>query len=261
MKSVRYSISQVARFAGVTARTLRHYDEIGLLAPSEVGANGYRWYGRAELLRLQRILVLRRLGLKLEKIAEVLAEQADEAVALQGHLAELEAERARLEQIIATVRQTVEDLDQAQIADPAEFFKGLGQDREAMRSRLRAAYGDGAEVTFESAEAAQANHTAADYEHAAAQGMALFRRLAQVMRSGAAPDDTVALDAVAEHYASLLHYWQPTPEAYAAMGAMYVMDPTQRSIAEQADEDLPDWLAAAIQVYAQRRLTPSRTPQ
>lgn len=251
---MRYSISQVAKFSGVTARTLRHYGEIGLLAPSEVGANGYRWYGRAELLRLQRILVLRRLGLKLDKIAEVLAEQADESMALQEHLTELEAERARLEQIIATVRQTVADLDHAQIADPAAFFLGLKQDRDAMRTRLRQAYGDAVEATFESAEAAQASHTTADYEHEIAQGMALFRRLADVMRSGAAPDSPAALDAVAEHYASLLHYWQPTREAYAAMGAMYLMDPTQRAIAEQADAKLPAWLAAAIQVYAQSRL-------
>lgn len=258
---MRYSISQVAKFSGVTARTLRHYDEVGLLAPAEVSANGYRWYGRPELLRLQRILVLRRLGLKLEKITEVLTEQTDESVALQEHLAELEAERARIDRIIATVRQTVADLDHAQITDPAAFFVGFKQDREAMRTRFRQAYGEAVEATFEAVEAAQASYTTADHEHEIAQGMALFRRLADVMRSGAAPDDPAALDAVAEHYASLLPYWQPSPEAYAAMGAMYLTDPTQRAIAEQTDAELPIWLAAAIQIYAQSRLRPSRTQQ
>jgi hypothetical protein len=82
-----------------------------------------------------------------DKIAEVLAEQATEPVTLQRHLTELEAERARLEKIIETVRQTVADLDLAQIADPAVFFTGLRQDQDAMRTRLRKTYGEKAEAT------------------------------------------------------------------------------------------------------------------
>ncbi|WP_281368520.1 TipAS antibiotic-recognition domain-containing protein [Kibdelosporangium persicum] len=58
---------------------------------------------------------------------------------------------------------------------------------------------------------------------------------------------------------SLLHYWQPTPEAYAAMGAMYRTDPRQRAMAEKADQALPDWLASAVEAYAVRQLRASRT--
>jgi DNA-binding transcriptional MerR regulator len=241
-----YSISQVARSSGVSARTLRHYDALGLLTPSSVGANGYRWYGRAELLRLQRILVLRRLGLGLEKIAEILAEETGETAALRRHLAELEAERDRLAQVIATVRDTIADLDDARITDPDQFFTGLRHNQETLQST----YGE--KVSFEAA-----HHTVADYEHAAAQGAALFRRLAASMTN--APDSEAALDAVAEHYASLQHYWQPTAESYAAVGASYLTDPIQRSMAEQADPRLPAWLAAAIPAYARRRLTPPRS--
>jgi DNA-binding transcriptional MerR regulator len=223
-----YSISQVAKSSGVSARALRHYDEIGLLKPASVGANGYRWYGRTELLRLQRILVLRRLGLGLDKIAEILSEQTGEAAALRGHLTALEAERERLAQVIATVQDTIADLDEAKITDPDKFFTGLREKQ----------------INFDL--------TAADYEHAAAQGAALFRRLANAMKH--APDSPAALDAVAEHYASLLPYWQPTPTAYAALGAMYLTDPMQRDIAAQADLGLPAWLAEAIPAYARQRL-------
>ncbi|HKS45008.1 MAG TPA: MerR family transcriptional regulator [Amycolatopsis sp.] len=249
-----HSISQVAKASGVSARMLRHYDAIGLLPPNCVTANGYRWYGRTELLRLQRILVLRRLGLGLERIGEVLREQADEATALRGHLAQLEDERRHLDRIIATVKQTVADLDEARISDPEQFFAGLRRDRTAMRRTFLSAFGEQTTEAFDSAETAQASFTAADYEHAAAQGTALFRRLAQVMRAGAAPHEPAALDAVAEHYESVCHYWQPTPEAYAAMGRLYLTDPRQRSMAEHADPDLPAWLAAAIEAYARRRL-------
>lgn len=249
-----HSISQVAKASGVSARMLRHYDAIGLLPPNCVTANGYRWYGRAELLRLQRILFLRRLGLGLERIGELLREQADEATALRGHLAQLEDERSHLDQIIATVKHTVADLDEAQITDPEQFFAGLRRDRTAMLHTLRSAFGEAAAEAFNSAEAAQANLTAGDYEHAAAQGTALFRRLAHVMRAGAAPDEPAALDAVGEHYESVCHYWHPTPEAYAALGRLYLTDPQQRPMAERADPNLPTWLATAIEAYARHRL-------
>ena len=251
---MRYSISQVAKASGVSARMLRHYDAIGLLTPSSVAANGYRWYGRLELLRLQRILILRRFGLGLAEIGAVLREQADEAVALRGHLAQLEDDRRHLDQVIATVRETIADLDEARIEEPELFFAGLRQDRAAMRHTFREAFGEQADAAFDAAETAQDGLTAADYEHAVAQGAALFRRLAGVMRAGASPAEPAALDAVAEHYESIAHYWQPTPEAYAALGALYLTDPRQRAMAEQADPGLAAWLAEAIEEYARQRL-------
>lgn len=250
---MRFSITQVAKLSGVSARMLRHYDAIGLLPPGSVAANGYRWYGRAELLRLHRILVLRRLGLGLTRIAEILSEQADEATALRGHLAELTDERRRLDRIITSVEETIADLDGARIPDPERFFAALREDRAAMRHSLEESFGDAGLAAFDAAGAAQEGLTTADYEHAAAQGAALFRRLAEVSRK-TAPEEPEALDAVAEHYASLRAYWQPTPEAYAALGQLYLTDPRQRAMAKQADPDLPAWLAAALPAYARHRL-------
>ena len=72
------TVKQVAAISGVTVRTLHHYDEIGLLAPAHIGANGYRYYGRAELLRLQRILFHRELGAPLGEIAALLNLEGEE---------------------------------------------------------------------------------------------------------------------------------------------------------------------------------------
>ncbi|MDS0136990.1 MULTISPECIES: MerR family transcriptional regulator [unclassified Amycolatopsis] len=253
---MQYSISQVAKASGVSARMLRHYDAIGLLTPASVAPNGYRWYGRFELLRLQRILLLRRLGLGLAEIGAVLGEHVDEATALRGHLAQLEEERRRLDRVIGTVEETLGDLGRARIEDPERFFAGLRKDGAALRRHYRETFGEGAAVAFDTAQAAQEGLTAADYEHAAARSAALFRRLAAVMRSGAAPDDPAALDAVAEHHRSVSHFWQPTAAAYAAMGGLYVTDPRQRTLAERADPALPAWLARAIEAYARVRLVP-----
>ena len=87
-----WSIQAIAKLAGTTSRTLRHYGDIGLLEPSRVGVNGYRYYDELALRRLQRILLLRELGLGLPAIAEVLAGQQDDVLALHRHLEWLQQE-------------------------------------------------------------------------------------------------------------------------------------------------------------------------
>jgi MerR family transcriptional regulator, thiopeptide resistance regulator len=105
------SIQDVARLAGVSSRTLRHYDQIGILPPSSTGHGGLRYYDDAALRRLQRILLLRDLGLPLTDIGGVLDEQTDETRALRGHLDQLRAERERLARQIASVERTLTALE------------------------------------------------------------------------------------------------------------------------------------------------------
>jgi DNA-binding transcriptional MerR regulator len=102
-----WSIQDIARLAGTTSRTLRHYDEIGLLKPSRTGPNGYRYYNQAALVELQRILLLRGLGLGLPVIGQVLQNETDAAKALAGHLEWLKQEKDRLSRQIASVTQTI----------------------------------------------------------------------------------------------------------------------------------------------------------
>ena len=81
-----WSIQEIAKLAGTTSRTLRHYDDIGLLTPARIGSNGYRYYDEPALVRLQRILLLRDLGLGLPVIAEVLDREESAPHALRSHL-------------------------------------------------------------------------------------------------------------------------------------------------------------------------------
>ncbi|CAG7622286.1 HTH-type transcriptional activator TipA [Leucobacter soli] len=116
-----YSVQEVAKTAGVTSRTLRHYDRIGILPPSRIGANGYRYYDERALVRLQRVLLLRELGLGLEAIGRVLeaqdaqaergeAAERAEARILGSHLELLRQERQRIEAQIGAVERTIETL-------------------------------------------------------------------------------------------------------------------------------------------------------
>lgn len=124
-----WSIQEIARLAGTTSRTLRHYDALGILPPSRVGRNGYRYYDQAALTRLQRILLLRELGLGLPTVAQVLEGERDDAQALETHLGWLRGERARLEDQIASVETTIRKLRKGEALMAGEMFKGFDHAR------------------------------------------------------------------------------------------------------------------------------------
>ncbi|MGA5644551.1 MerR family transcriptional regulator [Microbacterium sp. NPDC088796] len=147
MESRDWSIQEIARLAGTTSRTLRHYDDIGLLPPSRIASNGYRHYDAAALVRLQRILLLRELGLGLPQIAEVLGPStgsgtqgsgtrdagsgtrdsgsAAEASALETHLALLREEQTRLARQIASVESTITALRGGENLMAENMFDGF----------------------------------------------------------------------------------------------------------------------------------------
>lgn len=102
-----WSIQQLAKLASTTSRTLRHYDQVGLVPPSRVGGNGYRYYDAGSLVRLQRVMLLRELGLGIPAIAELLKGQRDDAAALESHRHWLLTERDRIDRQLASVQDTI----------------------------------------------------------------------------------------------------------------------------------------------------------
>lgn len=123
--SAEWSMHEVTSATGTTSRTLRHYDQIGLLAPTRIGANGYRYYNAEALVRLQRILLLRELGLGLGPIAEIVAAQTDVADALETHLRLLYQERARLDRQIVSVMTTLAKRENGEELMAAQMFDGF----------------------------------------------------------------------------------------------------------------------------------------
>ncbi|MDQ4215324.1 MerR family transcriptional regulator [Microbacterium capsulatum] len=138
-----WSIQEIARLTGTTSRTLRHYDDIGLLPPSRIAANGYRHYDESALVRLQRILLLRELGLGLPQIAEVIGSgpaagaptgsavvaAETEAAALDAHLAWLREEQTRLARQIASVEKTITALREGGTLMAENMFDGFDHTR------------------------------------------------------------------------------------------------------------------------------------
>jgi MerR family transcriptional regulator, thiopeptide resistance regulator len=251
---MEYSISQVARMAGVSSRTLRHYDEIRILSPARVSANGYRWYGRPELLRLQRIMLLRELGMPLSAIAETLDGETDELTALRRHREQLAAERDRLDRVLDTIDRTIADHLGEQSVSDEMFFAGLAEAKDRLREDLRTRYGKSVDGHLASVESATSGWTREDYEHAAEQGRRLLTRMAQARNRGIAPDDEEALDLVVEHYQAIRAMWPADAAAYHALGDLILKNTEQHAIIAAVDPQLPSWLAEAIQAYAVHRL-------
>src|SRR4051812_36816417 len=126
------TVKQLAAISGVTVRALHHYDEIGLLKPASVGANGYRYYGRAELFRLQRILFHRELGVPLNDIGGLLdLEGEDQIGVLRQHRDKLEAERDRYRVLIETIDRTIADLKGQTSVTNADLYKGFSPEKQA----------------------------------------------------------------------------------------------------------------------------------
>lgn len=164
---MEYSIQALSRLSGVTTRTLRWYDEIGLLKPSRVAESGYRYYGPAEVDRLQDILYYRALGVELARIKRCLDDPSfDRLAALRSHLTALEAERARLEGLIRSVRQTIGAEERKEIMDDKQKFEAFKQrvvdwHQETYGAEARGRYGD-AEV--DEAQTAVLNLTPEQYQ-------------------------------------------------------------------------------------------------
>ncbi|WP_218125346.1 MerR family transcriptional regulator [Glycomyces harbinensis] len=245
-----WQTSEVVKLTGVSARALRHYDAIGLLEPAEVGRGGIRRYGRAELLRLQQILLFKRLGLRLDVIAEILEGELAEVVALERHAEQLAGERERLDRLAATVDATIRQLEGDQKMTPETWFEGLNDEYEA---EARRRWGDAAVDASDTAVKAMT-----DEERRAipARFEALHRRLAELKEAGKAADTEEVQTVVADHYAFMASIWgtAPTAEAYKGLGALYTEDPAFTATFDDVATGLAVYLREGMDAYADANL-------
>ncbi|WP_194892661.1 MerR family transcriptional regulator [Catenulispora pinisilvae] len=249
-----WSIAQVARMSGVTARTLRHYDDVGLLKPDHLGANGYRYYEESQLLRLQQILVLRELGLGLADIASAIDSEPDTLVALRRQYARLLVERDRLSRVAETVRRTIAELEgrpqmSVHINRPENLFEGFDNSQYDDEARERWP------EDFERAQAKHATMTEADIERWQREATAAAIRMAEFMAAGTPVDDPVVLDEVDGHYRGICIWWTPNRTAYKCLGQMYVDDERFKANFLKIAEGLAEYQAEAMAAYADARLT------
>ncbi|MFD7444384.1 TipAS antibiotic-recognition domain-containing protein [Streptomyces sp. NPDC059909] len=247
---MEWSIQEIARKAGTTSRTLRHYGELGLLVPSRIGSNGYRYYDQDALIRLQRILLLRELGLGLPAIAQVLEGQRDTAAALRTHLRLLEQERERIGRQIASVRTTLDRTERGEELMAEEVFDGFDHtqyEEEVTRRWGRDAYEKGdrwwRSLSAEEKKAFQDRQAG------------IARDFGQAFKDGLAPDSDEA-QAIAQRQIEWLSVTvTPTKSYVIGLGEMYVADPRFTANYDRHGEGTAEFVRDAMKVYAERNLS------
>ncbi len=251
-----WSIAEVARMSGVTSRTLRHYDQIGLLPPAWIASNGYRHYEEDDLLRLQQILVLRELGLGLTEIAGILDHQADQAAALRTHHKRLVAERDRLATLARTVERTIAELeekkdgaDMPKISKPENLFEGFDLSQYDTEARERWL------AQWEQSQQFVATLTPQDHERMQRETTAQMIRMAELMAAGSPPDHPNTLAEVDAHYQGVCRFWTPSAAAYQGLGLTYVEDPRFKAAYDKIVVGLAEYQRDAMAAYADARLS------
>jgi len=250
-----WSIQEIARMAGTTSRTLRHYDDIGLLKPSRIGTNGYRYYDGGSLLQLQRILLLRGLGLGLPAIAEVFDRETDAVSALSSHLDWLRQEQERLGRQIASVRQTIETVKGGGELMAEKMFDGF--DHTQYKDEVEERWGKEAYAASDSWWRGMTAEEKSAWKQRSGQLGSDWLRAAESGMSAASPE----AQELARRHVEWLTSIPGTPAAESGgdtkgyvtgLGEMYVADP--RFAANYGGEAGAVFVRDALRIYAEKNL-------
>jgi MerR family transcriptional regulator, thiopeptide resistance regulator len=246
-----YTVKQLGKLAGVSARTLHFYDEIGLLRPATRTAAGYRLYGEQELLILQQIMFFRQLDVPLEDIGRILADpNFDQARALRRHRELLEAQASRLDRLIETVDKTLRMLEGTMTLSDADLYEGFSQEQiERYKRESREAYG--VEVVEESERRAK-GMSKGQWQAVRDEGDAVTRGLAGLMDRPV--DDPEVQQLIGRHYQWVCTFWTPDAAAYTGLGHLYTDNPEFRANYDKYGVGLADFLREAMAYYAEHEL-------
>ncbi len=251
-KRSTYSVQQLARLAGVSVRTLHHYDHIGLLKPSTRTAAGYRQYGETDLLRLQQILFFKELDFPLADIQAILDDPGfDQVQALYDHQRLLQQEADRLGRLLNTIEKTISRLteDHMPMTDE-ELYEGFTPEQIERYTREANERYD-PKIVAESNRRVK-NMSKAQWQTVKDEGGAVAQQLADLMDKQ--PGDAAVQAAIARHYAWVDNFWHPTAGSYRGLGQGYAEHPEFRAYYEKYRTGLADFMCAAMTYYADHTL-------
>jgi len=250
-----WSIQELARLAGTTSRTLRHYQAQQLLEPSRIGANGYRYYSGQCLVRLQRILLLRDLGLGLGAIRTVLADEPAAVPALRTHLELLRGEQERLARQIAAIQHTIEEEEGGGELMPDKMFDGF--DHTKYKSEVEQRWGSEAYAAGDTWWRGKSDPEREDWKRSSDALLAAWRAAAE---SGVEPGSEAAQELARRQYDWLTGIpgtparpdGRPTVAYYLGLADMYVAD--ERFAANYGGPDGAAFTRDAMRIFAERTL-------
>ena len=245
-----YTVKQLSHLAGITPRTLHYYDEIGLLTPSRVGDNGYRYYGEEALLRLQQILFYRELDMPLENIKTLISRRDFEVMgALESHREALRQRIAHLERLMATVDHTILHLKGKKRMSEKQFFEGFSDEQQAEYEKEIMQKYDPATVRASAKK--WKSYTPAEKQRIGEEGQAAYQALLAAMPHGAA--SAQAKSAIELWRRHIEYFWTPTDEQLAGLAEGYNADPRFKANFDKIDPGLAGFMREAVKAYVKGR--------
>ncbi|MFJ6568641.1 MerR family transcriptional regulator [Streptomyces sp. NPDC091292] len=251
---MNYSVGQVAGFAGVTVRTLHHYDEIGLLTPGGRSHAGHRRYSDTDLDRLQQILFYRELGFPLEEVAVLLDDpDADPRAHLRRQHELLTARIEKLRRMAAAVETAMEARKMGINLTPEEKFEVFGDfDPDQYADEVEQRWGD--TDAYAESQRKAATYTKEDWARIQGEADALTRRFVALMEAGEPADSEAAMDAAEDHRGQITRHHYTCPyEMHVCLAEMYIADERFTRNIDKAKPGLAAYLRAAILANAARR--------
>src|SRR3989304_762675 len=241
-----FTVKQLSKLAGVTPRTLHHYDAIGPLKPSRVGDNGYRYYGEDALLKLQQILFYRELDIPLDDIKRIMAESRFDVLgALQGHKDALNKQVSRLNRLINTVDNTINHLKGKDIMSEKQYFEGFTEE-EQEKYALEAEQMYDPETVRESNRKWKA-YSAAKKEAILQEGKAIYTDMIAAMPKGA---DSPEAQGIVERWRKHMDYfWTPKFDQLLGLANGYNDDPRFKANFDKMHPQLAEFMRGAVKMY------------
>lgn len=253
---MEYTVQKLGEMAGVSTRTLRYYDEIGILRPARINSSGYRIYGPQEVDRLQQILFYRELGVSLETIKEIVtASSFNEVEALREHQAKLLEKKEQLEQLISNVEKTIALKEGRTTMSDKEKFEGFKQklideNEKKYGKEAREKYGEDA---VNKSNAKVKNMTEEQYEEVTSLANEVNETLQAAFQTGD-PAGELAQKAADLHRQWLCYYWDGySKEAHAGLAQMYVDDERFTAYYDKEQPGTAAFLRDAILIYTGMR--------
>jgi MerR family transcriptional regulator, thiopeptide resistance regulator len=246
------TVSEVAALAGVTVRTLHHYDEVGLVVPSGRTEAGYRLYAPADLERLQLVLFYRELGFALHDIEQLLDRpELDRGEALRAQRDLLVTRVQRLNHMVAAVDQAIAAYERGETMTDEAMFEVFGAQQRELQAEAEQRWGD--TEAYRVSHQRTREYSREDWEELKAESEAIMVRIADVYRSGAPADGVAAMDAVEAHRLQITErFYDCSHEMQVQLGESYVQDPRFAATYEAIEPGLTVWVRDAIRANAER---------
>lgn len=251
-----YTINQLAKLSGVSSRTLRFYDEIGLLKPAFYGENQYRYYKEEQLLMLQQILFFRELEFSLNDIQRILSsDDFDKIKSLKTHKSVLQSNLEKTKTLIKTIDKTISHLRGKIIMRDAEMYDGFDPVKQQEHEKYLLDTGVISQKQIDESWQRVSHWKKANWEQFKNKGEKLNFALVQALKQGLKADSDEVQKLIQEHYDWVNHFWTPTKETYLGLGKTYLDHSDFRSFFNKYHPDLVDYLVAAMSVFAERNLS------